>query len=245
LFRAQLPSPAGTVRDRAGGEGERQALIQFSILLFNLAGFYLNAERFDDAVRAFEEVVALDELTGHTDLESDRQALAQARQLAALTPEQRAQLQPQANQSAAPPALDEAALQAQLAQLPPEQRAAMEAQLRQAAEQFARLSPQEREALAAQAQRTQIEDLVNQTRTAAYAALRGEHPRERVAARLTEVAGQIQHDFGGQSGPQAGAWQDLAAYLRAVAAVLSNEPPPPVPMAYAAHLALIQQAAQS
>ncbi len=33
--------------------------------------FYQNAERHDDAVKAMEEVVAIDEQTGHQDLESD------------------------------------------------------------------------------------------------------------------------------------------------------------------------------
>jgi tetratricopeptide (TPR) repeat protein len=73
----------------------RDALVALSVLLFNLAGYYRNAGRYDDAVLALEEVVALDEQTGHEDLESDRAALEQARQLAALSPEERASLSQQ------------------------------------------------------------------------------------------------------------------------------------------------------
>jgi len=67
----------------------REALVRLSDLLFNLALFYGRVKRHEDAVRALEEVVALDERTGHPDLESDRQALEEARRQAALTPEER------------------------------------------------------------------------------------------------------------------------------------------------------------
>lgn len=73
---------------REAGE-DHDALVRLSVLLFNLAGFYGQADRHEDAVRALEEVVALDERTGHEDLESDRQALETVRHLAALTPEER------------------------------------------------------------------------------------------------------------------------------------------------------------
>lgn len=63
-----------------------------SVLLYNLAGFYGGAGRQEDAVQALEEVVVLDERTGHPDLESDRQALEAARRLAALSPEEREEL---------------------------------------------------------------------------------------------------------------------------------------------------------
>ncbi len=74
---------------RAGTEGEREALVTLSVLLYNLAGCYQKAGRYDDAVTALEEVVALDERTGHPDLGSDREALEQARHLARLSPEER------------------------------------------------------------------------------------------------------------------------------------------------------------
>jgi tetratricopeptide (TPR) repeat protein len=78
----------------------REALTTLSVMLFNLSGYYAEAERFDDAVRALEEVVALDERTGHEDLAADRRALEQARMLAAMSPEERAAFQRQAEEFA-------------------------------------------------------------------------------------------------------------------------------------------------
>ncbi len=83
---------------REAGEN-RESLVGLSVLLYNVADYYRGAERFDDAVRALQEVVALDERTGHEDLESDRQTLQQTRKMAALTPEQRAELREQAEQA--------------------------------------------------------------------------------------------------------------------------------------------------
>src|SRR5512144_954204 len=62
---------------------EREALVSLSVLLYNLSTYYAHAGRHDDAVRVLEEVVALDERTGHPDLASDRETLARARQAAA------------------------------------------------------------------------------------------------------------------------------------------------------------------
>jgi tetratricopeptide (TPR) repeat protein len=73
--------------------GAREELVTLSVLLYNLAGYYGDAGRHADAVRALEEVVALDERTNHADLASDRQVLEAARRMAALSPEERAQLQ--------------------------------------------------------------------------------------------------------------------------------------------------------
>jgi tetratricopeptide (TPR) repeat protein len=72
---------------RQAGE-EREALIQLSILLFNLARLYQGAGRFADAVQALEEVVALDERTEYEELDADRAVLEAARQLAALGSEE-------------------------------------------------------------------------------------------------------------------------------------------------------------
>jgi tetratricopeptide (TPR) repeat protein len=60
----------------------REGLVQLSVLLYNLATYHQGARRFDDAVAALEEVVALDERTDHPDLADDRAALDRARQLA-------------------------------------------------------------------------------------------------------------------------------------------------------------------
>ncbi len=88
LAAAVAAQEQAVVLAREAGE-DRETLVGLSVLLFNLAGFYGRAERHEDAVRSLEEVVALDERTGHPDLESDRQALENARRLAALTPEER------------------------------------------------------------------------------------------------------------------------------------------------------------
>ncbi|MFO7538649.1 MAG: hypothetical protein R6X32_11400 [Chloroflexota bacterium] len=80
-------------------EGE-ETLVTLSVLLHNLAGYYQDAERYDDAVTALEEVVAIDERVTHPDLAQDQQALAQARRLAEMTPEELAKLEEQARQAA-------------------------------------------------------------------------------------------------------------------------------------------------
>jgi tetratricopeptide (TPR) repeat protein len=67
---------------------DRDTLVRLSMLLYNLAGYYSQAERWHDAVTALAEVVALDERTGHEDLASDRAALEQAQRMAAVTPEE-------------------------------------------------------------------------------------------------------------------------------------------------------------
>jgi hypothetical protein len=67
-------------------EKDEETLVTLSVLLHNLAGYYQDAERYDDAVTALEEVVAIDERINHPDLAQDQQALAQARRLAEMTP---------------------------------------------------------------------------------------------------------------------------------------------------------------
>ena len=62
-------------RTLAEETNERDALVQLSVLLYNLAGYYQQAGRHSEAAACFEEVVALDEQTGHEDLASDREAL--------------------------------------------------------------------------------------------------------------------------------------------------------------------------
>jgi len=232
---------------RQAGE-ERQALVTLSVLLYNLAGYYQQAGRYDDAVAALEEVVALDGRTGHPDLESDRQALEQARHLARLSPEERARLEAGAQAAATPPADPLpallASLDAQLAQVPPEQRAQAEAAVHQFAQRWEHMDPREREqqlaAMQAAGQRRQIEDLANQARDGAIAALRGETEREPLLERIEQVAAQT------AEGEEPGSpWDDLAAYLRAVVALLRGQPVPPVPAAYAAHVAAIQDATRN
>ena len=187
------------------------------------------------AVAALEEVVGLDERTGHPDLESDRKALEQAR-LAAQSPISNLQ-SPIPN------------LQSLISNLPPEERAQMEAAARQFARQWEQMSEEEQAqqlaAMQAAGQREQIESLANQARAGAIAALRGKTDRERLIAQIENVAAQAAEDEQPGSPSAAlrtGPWYDLAAYLRAVVALLRGEPLPPVPERYAAHVAAIQNA---
>ncbi len=75
--------------------GERESLVTLSGLLFWLAAYLGQVGRYEDALGALEEVVALDERTGHPDLESHRQALEMARRFAARAPEEREELSQQ------------------------------------------------------------------------------------------------------------------------------------------------------
>ncbi|MCI0477308.1 MAG: tetratricopeptide repeat protein, partial [Anaerolineales bacterium] len=236
---------------RQQGES-KDALVALSIMLYNLGGYYAGAERFGDAVRAMQQVVALDERTGHQDLESDRKVLQQFQQLSALSPEELARLkaQQQAAQPEQPqeqaeePDETDAQLEAQLAALPPEQRAQMEEAMRA----FARMSPEEQAATIAQAQRAQIQSLADQVRDAGIAVRRGQAPRDQVLPQLEQLVAQIERDQ-----PKDSPWGELAAFVRAVIVLLRGraslilipgqraEPLPPVPAAYAGHLAAIQQ----
>ena len=216
----------------------RDALVTLSVLLYNLSTYYQQADRHQDAVTALEQVVALDERTGHPDLESDRETLESARHLARLSPEERAQAVGQDGiLPDLPPAL--AAFDEQLAQLPPQERAQVEARLRQFAQEWEQMSPEQRaEHLAAAqagAQRQQIESMAGQARDRAIAALRGETEREPLIERIEQIAAQA------AEGEEPGSpWDELAAYLRAVVALLRGQSIPPVPASYAGHVAAIQ-----
>jgi hypothetical protein len=217
---------------RQGGDS-RDALVQLSILLFNLGGYYARADRHAEAVRALEEVVALDEQTGHPDLESDRQALENMRRAAALSPEERAQLAEAARRAEEQQQTQLTEAQAQLEKLSPEERA----QLDEAARRFQAMSPEEQAALADAARRQQLETLADQARDGAIAALRGQAEREALVQRIQQAADQITANEAVDS-----PWGELVAYLRAVVALLQNEALPPVPAAYAARLAAIRAA---
>jgi hypothetical protein len=143
---------------------ERDALVTLSVLLYNLAGYYLQIEQYADAVAALEEVVALDELTHHRDLENDRTALFDARQQAEI-----ARIMHQAT--------------GQLAQMSPVERT----QFQTAVERWTALPLAKREAL-------QIRAVVDETRQAAIAALSGEMERASVAQLAENFAVQAAQD---------------------------------------------------
>ncbi|MFN3374438.1 MAG: tetratricopeptide repeat protein, partial [Chloroflexus sp.] len=65
---------------------DRQNLVNLSIALYNLAMFHVGQGDFAAAVPLLEEVVALDERTGHPDLAADRATLAEVRRRAAGVP---------------------------------------------------------------------------------------------------------------------------------------------------------------
>ncbi|GIV89789.1 MAG: hypothetical protein KatS3mg055_2307 [Chloroflexus sp.] len=71
---------------REAGE-DRQNLVNLSIALYNLAIFHAGQGNFAAAVPLLEEVVALDERTGHPDLASDRAKLDEMRRRASGMPE--------------------------------------------------------------------------------------------------------------------------------------------------------------
>ncbi|MBI4674484.1 MAG: tetratricopeptide repeat protein [Chloroflexi bacterium] len=219
---------------RARGNG-RDELVALSVMLYNLSNYYAQAEQFDKAVDALEQVVALDEQTGHQDLESDRQQLEQMRQLAALSPEERAARRARARETGTENDAD--APQAQLDALPPEQRAQLEAAAREAQARLAQMTPEERAALADRARREQIQNIADQTRDAAIRALRGEIPREQLAPQIERVAAQAAEGEAPDS-----PWAEVAVFLRAVSALLQGNAKPVVPSAYAGHWAAIRDA---
>ncbi|HJZ13638.1 MAG TPA: hypothetical protein VJ521_15900, partial [Acidobacteriota bacterium] len=233
------------------GEGGRAALITLSVILFNLAGFYGNADRYDDAVKAMEEVVAIDEQTGHQDLESDRKMLETFRRIASLSPEERAQLRQQAQEEQDSPDPDgedgfEAQLQAQLAELPPERRAEVEAQIRKAFEEFQRMTPEEKAAklltaqVAEEAQRRKrVDQYANQARDAGLAYFRKQAPKRDVLNMLEESAAQM------KANEKPGSpWLEVAALCLAIAALIKEESMPPVPAAYASHFSAVESERQ-
>jgi hypothetical protein len=222
----------------------RDVLYALTIQLVNLASFYGAADRYADAAKVLEEAVTIGESIQHNDLAKIREWLANARELAAMSPEERQRAQAEPQDESEEPDETDAQLQAQLAALPPEQRAQLEAAMRA----FARMSPEEQAAAVAQAQRAQIQSLADQVRDAGIAVRRGQAPREQVLPQLEQLVAQIEKDQ-----PQDSPWGELASFTRAVIVLLRGraslilipgqraEPLPPVPAAYAGHLAAIQQ----
>ena len=287
-FAAAIAAQAQAVallRERLDAAGEpRAGLVQLSVLLYNLAGYLGRAGRFDDAVSAMEEVVGLDERTGHEDLATDREVLAGVRALAeAGEAEQQAWLEAQAArtrgartraaQGAGGPeaggvqsaetgagAGSRAAMErmirlpssvllansyAQVARMPEGDRAAAEAGLREFAARWDAMDADGRRALLkemAAVQQTadtgsQLAQLVDQARNGAIAALRGEINPADYKAQTEALAEQVAR---GQAPGSPG--DALAAYLRALVALVQGEPVPPVAEPYAAHVAAVQAA---
>jgi hypothetical protein len=102
---------------RSTAADDRDTLVSLSVLLYNLAQYYSQAERWHDAVAVLAKVVALDERTGHEELASDRAALEQAQRMAAVTPEERSRLEAGADALAQIQALADQARDAAIAAL--------------------------------------------------------------------------------------------------------------------------------
>jgi hypothetical protein len=86
-------------------------------------------------------------------------------------------------------------------------------------------------------QRGQIEALAAEIETVALAVESGELPRDKVVSKMEGEAAKAE----GAGEPGA----ELAQFIRAVIAILTEEPVPPVPAAYAGRLATIQAARRS
>lgn len=226
---------------RGAGEG-REALVTLSVILYNLAGFYQKTERHDDAVKAMEEVVAIDEQAGHQDLESDRERLETLRRIASLSPEEHEQLRQQAEEQESSQNDEdgfETQLQAQLAQLPSEKRAEAEAQIRKAYAEFQRMSPEEQaralQVANDQSNRAQIDIAANKARDAGLAYVRKQAPKKDIVDYLTEMSQKA------AEGEKPGSpWLDVAALCNALVALIQEESIPPVPAAYAGHFSAVQ-----
>lgn len=217
--------------------GQREALVQLSVLLYNLAGYYQQAARHPEAVAAYAEVVALDEQTGHEDLEADRQALAQARRLAASASSATATaveavVEPAETHLAALLAQLSPADRAALAQMPPQQ----QEQALQAIAHFAALPPDEQEALHRRAHFAQVEGSLLHQLGDLFDALRqgalDDAQQQVVAAQIDAITAQVTADAA--LGEQR---HSLTALLRCAAAHLRGAGLPPIPAAYAAQWA--------
>jgi tetratricopeptide (TPR) repeat protein len=131
----------------------------------------------------------------------------------------------------APRALDGARKMAALS--PADQKQLLE-QLQRTTAALGRMSAGERATLQAATQRIQLQSLADQTRDAAIKALRGEADRQDIAAQMEHVAEQAAADQ-----EEGSPWLELAAFVRAVAAVLRGETPAAVPATYEVDMAAV------
>ena len=185
---------------------ERQALVQLSVLLYNLAGYCQQIGRFDDAVQALEEVVALDERTDHPDLESDRQT-SPGRNLALRTPEQWLNLSNSCNLFPTSLKTSTPNSASSWKQWPANSQTWSPTSL-----------PHSRRTLGG----NEIQHLADQTRDAAIQSLQNDGNLYDLAAQMDSVANDA------AAGEEPGSpWAEVATFVRATAALLRSEPIPP------------------
>ena len=85
------------------------------------------------------------------------------------------------------------------------------------------------------ARRAPVDQAAEQARDAALACLRQEAPKKDVLDWLEQAAGQA-----AQGEAPGSPWLEVAAFCRALVALLKGEPIPPVPPRYAAHFSAVQ-----
>jgi hypothetical protein len=221
---------------------DNEMLSVLSVLFFNLADFYGQADHYDQAVLALEEVVFIDQIINHPDQETDRRALQSARKLAALTPEERKERHRRKTQNTSAPVSKlgeelEASLQAQLAELPSEQRPQVETALRQAISEFQALTPEEQLTLAERENHARLEDAASKMRDAALAYAHDEAPEEAVLNYISDLMDQIYaHEQPGSD------WYQVGELCTALIAAIKKQSLPPVPAVYQAYLAVVLDA---
>ncbi len=206
---------------RRAGQGP-ETLQTLSVALYNQAGYLAQVERFDQAVAAMEEVVAIDERLGLPDLESDRARLEQMRR-------RREGLPP----APPDPSREEfrQALQAQLEDLPPEARE----KAQQFLQQLDQMSPSEWAAFKQASARQALDEQAEQIAAAARQAQQ-QNSIPGLLPQLEQAAAHLaQNETAGSPHSQ------LAQFIRAVIALLKNEALPPVPPAYAEKFAALQR----
>jgi tetratricopeptide (TPR) repeat protein len=164
-------------------DDSRDSLVALTVQLYYLAIYQGRVKAYGEAVGALEEAYDLARRTGYEQIERIREALEGARESAAQSPEEQAELK-------------------------------------------------------AVAARRQMDNIADQTRDAAIAALRGEVDRETLAARLDDVVARAGKEAPGS--PRA----ELATFVGATAALLRGEPAPAVPDAYTNHMKAIEKVAK-
>lgn len=208
-----------------------EALSEFGVMLYNLAGYHLNAEHFAEAIPFLEEVVAIDRQLAQPDLETDEQALAVARHLASLSPEQLAEFRAHREANAAEDDDLDPATEALAA--------ALEARI---AAEWGTLTDEERAQMNTMVPPTEIDPQMQISTLAVQAAHAvrmvkdGQADAAHLLAQLDDLAGQIEtNNTEGHAG-----WADLALFLRGLDAHLRGDPALPVPAAFAEHWAMVQ-----
>ena len=202
------------------------ALTQLGILLHNLAGYYQDAERYDDAVVAMEGVVALDEQIGAPELAEDQATLKQLCELAAMAPQARADLLAAAQATAA-----------QLAQMSDAEKQSLADSVQRAHENLAAMNPAERQIAMLGAAKEAMAQLAKQVRETAVAVQRGQQHKAVLLAQTKQLRDQI-----GNNTRFGIARYDFVAYLDVVEALVHGNPVKSIPKSYQADVKAIRKA---